>query len=51
MTNHFAFKGTFLDTPHPLRVREGDLLCREGLCTGFWAEAPIAKFVNGAKIL
>ena len=30
----FALKGTFIDTPTPdaLRVREGYLLCENGLC-------------------
>ena len=39
---HFAVKGIFLDTPAPdsLRVREGYMLCEDGLCVGFSAEAP-----------
>ena len=38
----FALKGTFLDTPTPdtLRVRDGYLLCENGLCAGFSAAAP-----------
>ena len=40
--NTFALKGTFLDTPAPdtLRVREGYLLCENGLCAGFSETAP-----------
>ena len=40
--NTFTLKGTFLDTPAPdtLRVREGYLLCENGLCTGFSETAP-----------
>ena len=46
--NTFTLKGTFLDTPAPdtLRVREGYLLCENGLCAGFSAAAPA-----GVKIL
>ena len=38
----FALKGTFIDTPTPdaLRVREGYLLCENGLCAGFSRTAP-----------
>ena len=38
----FALKGTFLDAPTPdtLRVRDGYLLCENGLCAGFSA-APL----------
>ena len=38
----FALKGTFLDTPTPdtLRVRDGYLLCENGLCAGFSEAAP-----------
>ena len=37
-----TLKGTFLDTPAPdtLRVREGYLLCENGLCAGFSETAP-----------
>ena len=40
--NTFTLKGTFLDTPAPdtLRVREGYLLCENGLCAGFSETAP-----------
>ena len=40
--NTFALKGTFIDTPTPdaLRVREGYLLCENGLCAGFSRTAP-----------
>ena len=40
--NTFTLKGTFLDTPPPdtLRVREGYLLCENGLCAGFSETAP-----------
>ena len=40
--NTFAIKGIFLDTPTPdaLRMREGYLLCENGLCAGFSAAAP-----------
>ena len=40
--NTFALKGTFLDTPAPdtLRVREGYLLCENGLCARFSETAP-----------
>ena len=38
----FALKSTFIDTPTPdaLRVREGYLLCENGLCAGFSRTAP-----------
>ena len=38
----FALKGTFLDTPTPdtLRVRDGYLLCENGLCAGFSETVP-----------
>ena len=38
----FALKGTFIDTPTPdaLRVREGYMLCENGLCAGFTEAAP-----------
>ena len=40
--NTFTLKGTFLDTPAPdtLRVREGYLLCENGLCAGLSETAP-----------
>ena len=40
--HRFTLKGTFLDTPAPdtLRVREGYLLCENGLCAGFSETAP-----------
>ena len=40
--NTFTLKGTFLDTPAPdtLRIREGYLLCENGLCAGFSETAP-----------
>ena len=40
--DRFALKGTSLDTPTPdtLRVRDGYLLCENGLCAGFSAAAP-----------
>lgn len=40
--NTFAIKGTFIDTPTPdaLRVREGYMLCENGLCAGFTEAAP-----------
>ena len=40
--DRFALKGTFLDTPTPdtLRVRDGYLLCENGLCAGFSEAAP-----------
>ena len=43
----FALKGTFLDTPTPdtQRVRDGYLLCENGLCAGFSAAAKRKKEV------
>ena len=40
--NTFTLKGTFLDTPAPdtLRIREGYLLCENGLCDRFSETAP-----------
>ena len=41
-TNAFALKGQFLDTPVPgeLRIREGFLVCKNGLCEGVFDNLP-----------
>ena len=41
-TSAFALKGQFLDAPVPgeMRIREGFLVCEDGLCAGFYDALP-----------